>query len=248
MNLTILSSRHSNKTALALGDALDCMVYNPYQNKYYRQPYAFHTLDTPTYNMGCSGVDSENQINNTEQVGICVNKVATFLKLKQTDTLVIPFTTDQTQAQAWLNEDRIIVNRATITGACNEGVSYSSKNAPIMDDVPLNLDSIIWTRYVNHKRELRAYCIKGYEPIVFHKVDVGGHWEFKLIPIDVTLSNQLDKATQAFDKMFCIAFDILECVTGDYYFLEANSAPSLLVHPILIPTLAEAIKDKLSRS
>jgi len=117
-----------------------------------------------------------------------------------------------------------------------------------MDDVPLNLESVIWTRYVNHKRELRAYCIKGKEHLVFYKVDIDGHWEFVLkrnTQIDNKLYEQLDKAQQAFDKMFCIAFDILECVTGDYYFLEANSAPSLLVHPILIPTLANAIKEKL---
>jgi len=246
MNLTILSSRHSDKTAIALGDALDCQVYNPYQNKTYRGSPVTHL---PVYNMGCSGYSMDTTFNNERQIATCINKVATFLKLKQTDTLTVPFTTDQAQAQAWLDEDRIIVNRGTITGACNEGVSYSSKGAPNMDDVPLNLNSIIWTRYVNHKRELRAYCIKGYDPIVFWKVDIDGHWEFRKVTcIPLALQTELNKAMQAFDKMFCIAFDILECVTGDYYFLEANSAPSLLVHPIIIPTLAEAIRDEVGRS
>jgi len=243
VNLIILSSRHSDKTAIALGDALDCKVFNPYLNIAYR---GSTVITHPIYNMGCSGYTLDTTFNNGAQIATCVNKVETFLKLKQTDTLTVPFTTTQEQAQAWLDEDRIIVNRATITGACNEGVSYSSKGAPNMDDTPLNLDSIIWTRYVNHKRELRAYCIKGYEPILFHKVDIGGHWEFRRIHcIPDALSIELLHAQQAFDKMFCIAFDILECVTGDYYFLEANSAPSLLVHPILIPTLAAAIKEKL---
>jgi len=245
MNLTILSSRHSDKTATALGDALDCNVFNPYTHSWYKHKEPVTNLFS-YYNMGCSGYTHDTTFNNERQIAICVNKVATFNLLQSTDTLCVPWTDDRTQAQAWLNEDRIIVNRATITGACNEGVSYSSKGATNMDDVPLNLNSIIWTRYVNHTRELRAYCIKGYRPLVFHKVDVNGHWEFRqIIHIPLALQTELNKAQQAFDKMFCIAFDILECVTGDYYFLEANSAPSLLVHPILIPTLAEAIKEKL---
>jgi len=243
MNLTILSSRHSDKTAIALGDALDCKVFNPYLNKSYR---GSAVITHPIYNMGCSGYTLDTTFNNERQITTCVNKVATFNLLQSTDTLCVPWTNNRAQAQAWLDEDRIIVNRATITGACNEGVSYSSKGAPNMDDVPLNLGSVIWTRYVNHKRELRAYCIKGYEPIVFWKVDIGGHWEFRKVTcIPNALTIELIHAQQAFDKMFYIAFDILECVTGDYYFLEANSAPSLLVHPILIPTLAEAIKEKL---
>jgi len=243
MNLTILTSKHSKKSAVVLGDALSCKVINPYQNIAYR---GSNVITHPSYNIGCSGYYSDTTFNDASQIATCINKVSTFLKLKQTDTLTVPFTTDQTQAQAWLDEDRIIVNRATITGKANEGVSFSTKGAPGMEDKPLDLDSIIWTRYVNHTRELRAYCIKGKEHLVFHKVDVDGHWEF--IPftdwIPLKLMEQLDKAQQAFDKMFCIAFDILECHTGDYYFLEANSAPSLLVHPVLIPTLAEAIKDK----
>jgi len=241
MNLTILSSRHSDKTAIALGDALDCKVFNPYQNIAYR---GSAVITHPIYNMGCSGYPSG--FNDAYQISCCINKVTTFNKLFSTGTLIPQYTSDKEQAQDWLDEDRIIVNRGTITGACNEGVSYSSKGAPNMDDVPLNLDSVIWTRYVNHKRELRAYCIKGYDPIVFWKVDIGGHWEFQqLTNIPTKLWTELQKADLAFNKMFCIAFDILECVTGDYYFLEANSAPSLLVHPILIPTLAEAIKEKL---
>jgi len=161
------------------------------------------------------------------------------------DEILTCISAPSAQAQTWLDEDRIIVNRTTITGKANEGVSFSTKSAPCMEDKPLDLDSIIWTRYVNHTRELRAYCIKGKEHIIFHKKDINGHWEF--IPftdwIPLKLMEQLDKACQAFDKMFCIAFDILECRTGDYYFLEANSAPSLLVHPILVPTLAQAIKE-----
>jgi len=244
VNLTILSSRHSDKTAVALGKELDCSVLNPYNNKWYH--HTIEPSERPFYNMGCSGYNLDTTFNNEQQISTCINKVATFNLLQSTGTLYVPWTSDQEQAQAWLDEDRIIVNRATIIGACNEGVSYSSKSAPNMDDVPLNLDSIIWTRYVNHTREIRAYCIEGTRPLVFHKVDKGGHWEFKqIIHIPLALQTELNKAMQAFDKMFCIAFDILECVTGDYYFLEANSAPSLLVHPILVPTLAQAIKEKL---
>jgi len=243
MNLTILTSRHSKESAIALGEALNCNVDNPYQRQAYRGSYV---PTTHTYNMGCSGYTIDTTFNDERQIATCINKVATFRKLKQTDTLTVPFTTNQTQAQAWLDEDRIIVNRATLTGKANEGVSFSIKDAPGMEDKPLDLDSIIWTRYVNHKRELRAYCIKGYELIVFHKVDVSGHWEFQPIShIPDALTIELIHAQQAFDKMFCIAFDILECRTGDYYFLEANSAPSLLVHPIIVPTLAQAIKEEL---
>jgi len=63
--------------------------------------------------------------------------------------------------------------------------------------------------------------------------------------LTILTSKHSKKSAIAFDKMFCIAFDILHCRTGDYYFLEANSAPSLLVHHKIIPTLASAIKEKL---
>jgi len=244
MNLTIFTSRHSKASAVALGEALDCNVFNPHQNSWYRQPERQNI--EYIYNMGCSNLPLYPSFNAEHQVSVCVNKIATLDKLQEAGVLTVPWTRNPNQAQQWLDEDRIIVNRLSITGKANEGLIYSYKELEEVEDVPLDPSAIIWTRYVNHTRELRAYCIKGHPPLVFHKKDDGtGQWKFIKITPNKKLMDQLLKAELAFDKMFLIAFDILECVTGDYYFLEANSAPSLLAHESILPVVAKAVKQKV---
>lgn len=241
MNLTILTSRHSKASAVALGEALNAGVFNPYQNERYRG-----TLGVAVYNMGCPGYGASHALNNTIQIADCINKIATFERLNFHNVRIVPYTHNKNTAQEWLNQDKIVVNRRSVTGKANEGLTYSTKNAPVFEDTPLDNRAVIWTRYINHDYELRAYLIKGKQPLIFKKVVNNGVWEFKKVnKPEQKLLDELTKASQAFDKMFCIAFDILHCRTGDYYFLEANSAPSLLVHYTILPTLATAIKDHL---
>ena len=239
MNLTVYTSRHSKESAIALGNMLNCAVYNPYTREHYRE----YPASSFTYNMGCSNQE-DSGFNSPYQVSICTNKVSTLDRLESFGVLTVPYTRNAFTAQEWLNKDRIIVNRATITGKANEGLSYSYKGLPDVEDTSLNFNSIIWTRYVNHTRELRVYAIDG-EYLAFEKKEVNNLWHFHKIKVSDKLREQLDKASQAFDKMFVIAYDILECVTGDYYFLEANSAPSLLAHRDILPTVGFAIQHKL---
>jgi len=117
---------------------------------------------------------------------------------------------------------------------------------PDVADKALDNNSVIWTRYVNHTRELRAYVFKGQKPLVFEKVDVDGGWFFKKIRANEKLLSSVKKAQDAFNGLLCSAYDILECVTGDFYFLENNSAPSLLVHKDIIPTLVRTIENEYS--
>jgi len=244
MNLTIITSRHSKQSAIALGAALHCAVYNPYQSTHYSSfPSAYNH---PVYNMGCGGFHFDGALNDSNQIAICIDKVATLYELALAGVTTIPYTKRKAIAQNWLDEDKIVVNRATTTGKANEGLSYSFKGAEQYDDKPLVEDSAIWTRFVNHDYELRAYLIKGKEPLIYKKVDADGSWEFKqIVQPEQKLLDELERAGRSFNKMFCVAFDILHCRTGDYYFLEANSAPSLLIHPKILPTLVSAIKRKL---
>jgi len=242
MTLTIITSRHSKQSAIALGEALDCTVYNPYQSTKYREG----RITPKTYNMGCSGFHFDGALNDSNQIAECVDKLSTLNKLSYYNVTTVPWTVDPNIAQNWLDEDKIVVNRATTTGKVNEGLSYSFKGAEQYDDKPLVQDSAMWTRFVNHDYELRAYLIKGCDPLIYKKVDVDGSWEFKqILQPEQKLLDELEKAGRSFNKMFCVAFDILHCRTGDYYFLEANSAPSLLVHPKILPTLVSAIKREL---
>lgn len=235
--MNIITSKHSRKSALALSEALNhCAVYNPYQREFYRGS----TLDGPSYNMGCGGVRGG------EQVEICVDKIKTFDVLNAAGVLTVPYTRKINTAQEWLHSDRIVVNRTTIIGRANEGLSYSYKGLDDIPDVPLNSNAVIWTRYVNHKRELRAYVFKGQSPLIFEKIDVDGGWFFKKIRPNEKLLSQVKKAQDAFNGLLCSAYDILECVTGDFYILENNSAPSLLVHKDIIPTLVRTIENEYS--
>lgn len=235
--MNIFTTKHSRESALALSEALNnCAVYNPYERKFYRGD----TLDGPSYNMGCSG------IRGGEQVAVCVDKIKTFDMLNAAGVLTAPYTSNYNTAQEWLASDRIIVNRTTIIGKANEGLSYSYKGLPDVQDKGLDSNAIIWTRYVNHTRELRTYVFKGQSPLIFEKVDVGGGWFFKKIRPSEKLLSQVKKAQDAFNGLLCSGYDILECVTGDYYFLENNSAPSLLVHKDIIPTLVRTIKNEYS--
>lgn len=192
--------------------------------------------------MGCSGISyTRNVINQPEYVYNCVDKIATFNLLSQHDVLIVPWTRDKNVAQQWLEEDHIVVNRATVTGKANQGLSYSYKNVEGHPGVPLNEESVIWTRYVNHTRELRVYVFKGRQPLVFEKVDINGGWHFKPIRASNKLLEQMKKAQEAFSGLVFSAYDVLECVTGDFYVLENNSAPSLQVSDKIIPRLVEVI-------
>lgn len=242
--MNIITSKYSKASAINLGEALGCAVYNPYSGEFYRKDFLG---DGPHYNMGCSSVPSyptfRNIINQPAFVYTCVDKIQTFKLLEQHGVLICPWTRDREQAQQWLNEDRIVVNRATVTGSKNEGLSYSYKGIEDCPDVPLNDGSVIWTRYVNHTRELRVYVFKGKAPLVFEKVDINGGWHFKPLRTSAKLLEQMQKAQEAFSGLVFSAYDVLECVTGDFYVLECNSAPSLLVHDSIIPRLVETIRD-----
>ena len=240
--MNILTSKHSKESSIALGEALNCAVYNPYQEGFYRG----NTLaNGPNFNLGCSNTPFSNLLNQPSYIYMCVDKIATFNLLKQHNVLTVPWTRDKSVAQGWLDSDRIIVNRATTTGKANEGLSYSYKGLEDVVDVPLSDDAVIWTRYVNHTGELRAYTFKNKPPLIFQKVDVSGQWLFKPIRPTAKLVEYVGRSQAAFSGLMFAAFDILECVTGDFYALECNSAPSLLVSNTIIPRLKETIEDGL---
>lgn len=239
--MNILTSKYSRQSAISLGEALDCAVYNPYSGEFYRGSGlddGFH------YNMGCSSVPFRNVINQPAFVYKCVDKIATFDLLQQHGVLICPYTRSKEQAQEWLDSDRIVVNRATVTGKANQGLSYSYKGLEDCPDVPLDEGSVIWTRYVDHTRELRVYVFKGKAPLVFEKVDIDGGWYFKPIRASNKLLEQMQKAQEAFSGLVFSAYDVLECVTGDHYVLENNSAPSLQVSEKIIPRLVEVIRNE----
>lgn len=241
--MNILTSKYSKESAIALGEALNAPVYNVYQRVFYRG----NTLEAgPSFNMGCTHVPFRNVINSGEHVAICVDKIKTLDLLKANDVLTVPYTRNRHTAQEWLDSDRVVVNRTTIISRANEGLHYSYKGLEWQEDVPLREDSVIWTRYVNHIRELRAYVFKGQSPLVFEKVLEDDKWNFKKVRPSAKLLEQVNKAQQAFSGLVCSAFDILEAVTGDFYFLENNSAPSLLVHNDIIPTLKRTIENEYS--
>ena len=242
--MNILTSKFSKKSAISLGDALNCSVYNPYSREFYRGDSLIGDIH---YNMGCSFPPFRSLINKPEYVEFCVNKIKTLNMLQQNGALTVPWTASKEQAQQWLDEDRIIVNRATITGKANEGLSFSYKGIEDVADVPLDEGSVIWTRYVNHTRELRVYVFKGKPSIVFEKVNIDGGWYFKPIKASDKLAEQMRLAKDAFSGLVFSAYDVLECVTGDFYTLENNSAPSLLVSEKIIPRLKEVIENELGR-
>ena len=243
--MRIYTSKYSHKSAKLLGDALNCTVYNPYQNIYYRGPE--HLQAYPViYNMGCSShLPSSIAINRPDYVAACVDKLRTFLMLENAGVMVVPYTRSIHRAKEWLEEDRIIVNRRTLTGKANDGVSFSCKGLDHLEDCPIDEQAVAWTRYVNHTRELRAYVFKGQSPLVFHKVEVDGNWVFEKIKPSRKLLGEITKAQEAFNGLVFSAFDILECVTGDYYFLENNSAPTLEAHEDILPKLVKTINKTL---
>lgn len=238
--MNIITSKYSKSSAISLGEELDCAVYNPYSHEFYR---GSSLADGVSYNMGCSHAPFSNVINQPASIYNCVDKTKTFDILEGAGVLICPWTRDKNIAQQWLDEDRIVVNRATVTGSKNQGLSYSYKGVEGCEDVPLDEGSVIWTRYVNHTRELRAYVFKGKSPLVFEKVDIDGGWHFEPVRPTNKLLDQMKKAQEAFSGLVFSAYDVLECVTGDFYTLENNSAPSLQVSDKIIPRLAEVIHE-----
>jgi hypothetical protein len=240
MDIIIASSRHSHKSAKVLATALNCHTFNPYKNKLKLEK------KTTIYNMGCSNLPYEyndnKTINDTIDIFNSILKSNTYVLLDNKELKVPPWTTDINQAKQWLEEDHIIINRETDKGKANEGLSYSYQNIDGYEDIPLNINAKYWTRNIRTVKELRAYCFKNDSPIILEKVLEDGMWSFIKIPFPkIKLLSEIEKAQKCFPSMTGNAFDILECVTGDYYFLENNSAPSLLVHPSILPRLVDDI-------
>jgi len=232
----IYTSSYTHKSAKALGKALGWRVVNSYTGERLLDGY----VNEVPYNFGATNRDGYN---NLVQMEACINKHSTIRRFETFGVLVVPHTFLSAEAQNWLDSDRIVVNRLTLTGSKNEGLEYSYKGLDGVDDKPLNPYAQMWTRYVNHTRELRVYVFKHQPSLVFEKVLTSENsWEFKKISMPPKLKSHVSKAKKAFDGMVMVAFDVLECVTGDFYFLEANSAPSLLVHHSIIPQLVKEIQ------
>lgn len=239
--MIITTTKHSLQSSIALGQELGCSVVNLSE-----QPFPSTYNGTYVYNMGCGSVDSyvgRNKVtlNTGNNVRICIDKIRTFELLRGYGVLVVPWTKDINLAKQWFDKDKIIVNRTRIKGKAGEGMSFSYKPGWWTEEVPINEGAKFWTRYVNHTRELRAYVFRGFRPLVFEKRRNGDAWEFVLTKTTNRLAEQLQKAQEANDELIFSAYDILECVTGDYYFLENNSAPSLLVHSTILPKLVKTI-------
>lgn len=83
-----------------------------------------------------------------------INKIDTFVRLKNAGVITPIYTTQPSEAYQWMKQGKQIIARGTVTGHSGQGIELIT-NETEFNDVPL------YTQLIHPKREFRVYVFKG---------------------------------------------------------------------------------------
>ena len=95
-----------------------------------------------------------NLLNHPCYIGGAVNKIDTFIKLKEVGVITPIYTTSPREAYQWLKQGKKIISRSTVTGHSGQGIEIITEEEELTS-VPL------YTQLIHPKREFRVYVFKG---------------------------------------------------------------------------------------
>lgn len=141
-----------SKSARALADSLDATFIKREGSRF--KGAAHKTV----INWGCAELPPEvlkcKVINPARSVNLAHNKLTTFQSLKPNNISVPDFTTSQDMAQQWIERNRTVVARKTLTGHSGQGIEILEKG---LDFVAAPL----YTQYIPKDREYRVHVVNG---------------------------------------------------------------------------------------
>lgn len=228
MNIIVLHPKIANESSEMLSKVLNCPRENPFEKnkKDYR---GFNVV----FNYGCNRnlkVGPGLLINTAKAVATCKDKVATLTKLTDAGIPCLEFRTNNAEVPKTWNT---IIGREIVDGAQNKGMKYFKKGEKL-PNLPL------FTRYFDHKVELRVVVFKGKIVGRYSKNRVNNTWN--LDPVEKIGFEKIDAACMEAAKHLeidFVGFDILAKDQTKFKIIEANSAP------IMTQEVANYIKKDL---
>ena len=158
--LRIYPYKLGSESAKALATALDTICIKPdgrYRPRVNDLIVNWGNSKFPSWWNGSIGLF----INNPYMVRNAVNKLTTLELLQRSGVPTVEWTTDMYEAQGWLNENNLVVERHNLTGSKGNGIivkiperSIAFQSAEV-DDAPL------YTKLIPRAREYRVHVFDG---------------------------------------------------------------------------------------
>lgn len=233
----------ASESGIALRDALDISSIKHKNSHFKGSP------DKVVINWGCSELPYEVRkcqvINKEAAVLKAINKIWAFREFSP--EICVPFTTDRTVAQQWVQEGHRVAVRTRLTGADGEGLVLSDPTQAL----PMGL---LYTKFIQAEKEYRITVVDSQvigkqrkvhlddavnpDPLV--KTTANG-WGFKWVTRNIP-EQVLDFAVTAVNNLG-LDFGGVDVVWDGTraWVLEVNTAPHLT--PIMVTRMAEALKE-----
>lgn len=234
MKICVVSPTCTSLSAKKLAKKLNCDYHNPYKTDTMLYPEHDKVINfgvTRLYN-------TPNLINKASAIRISINKLTTFKHLKKTKYLP-KYTTKRDLALTWLKNKELVVVRNILVGAKSEGTKITDKET----DLEFGL---LFTKYIEHKKELRVNVYKNKIISVLQKTpDKENNFTFKLLK--GFYNRQVEEIIKDISKNISLdlyGMDILQTENGNIYFLELNSGPILFGETL--NRMANAIKKDIN--
>jgi glutathione synthase/RimK-type ligase-like ATP-grasp enzyme len=227
----------------ALSEALDASIV-----KLDRSRFKGHRNKT-VINWGASSIDNNQVmqsalINHPQAVDTASNKLKFFISLGHADWLV-PWTTERSEVETWLNESFTVVARTVLNGHSGQGIHLIEPGNEITN-------AQLYTKYIKKQHEFRVHTLglsQGGEPttidIQWKRKRNGEEADFKVRSVHtgwVYTRGELDKFQPEFkeelEKVAAMAvssvglhFGAVDVIynkkQNKFYVLEINTAPGI---------------------
>lgn len=177
-------------------------------------------------------------INKPELAAIASNKLLTFQKLAERPEVSLPlFTTKLSDAQAWIDDGRVVVCRTKLNGHSGAGIILAARVEDLVTNCPL------YVQYIKKAREFRVHVAFGKVIDIQAKrkrVDYDGEVDYAIrnhhtgwVYCRENIEEPDDLRQQALDSILTLGLDFgaVDIIYNKHlnksYVLEVNTAPGL---------------------
>lgn len=179
-------------------------------------------------------MDTESTLNHPDEVQFTINKLETFIRLKESNVPTPKWTTDSGQANQWIDDGMVVFCRANLRGRSGNGIIIID-NEPVPDDIPL------YTLNIGKRYEYRVHVF-GEQVIDFQKKrrstngtindDIRSHangWIFcrEGVELPDKVKQTAIKAVYAMGLDFGAVDVAYRARTDEAFVFEVNTAPGL---------------------
>lgn len=213
MSILVLYPKLAKQSALELAHYIGADALNPFESTIRNYNHYDHV-----FNYGCNRNITEHRsiINKPHAVAKCIDKVKTFLYMRDVQAPAPEWVTQKTSIpRTW---KQIVVRKGRF-GAQAKDLLFVERGDPIPD-------ADLYTKYFKHKFEFRIVVFRGAVIGRYLKEEENGVWS--LNSMDKEGFEEIDRhciATAQHIGIDYVGFDVLSNSQTDFVILEANSAP-----------------------